>query len=93
MSEKTLNYVITNAEADLNAEAKNPDDVRLIVTGDIAVNGVVRKSHRVTFTVEATNRKGFSFKGNNDTRIVNVTLPSKRTGRPRRTGTNLDLKF
>lgn len=92
MAEKSLHYVITDAELALY-EVKKPDDVRLVITGDIEVNGTARKSKRVTFTLAATKREGFTLSGDNATRTVNVTLPSERTGRPRRSGTNLEIKL
>lgn len=89
-AERLIRYVIKNAEAKVNPDAKAPGDVRLIVTGAISTNGKPRKTDRASFTLAQTQRKGFVFSPTNSTRTVEITLPSTKAGRKPMQGTDLE---
>lgn len=88
--QKLIRYIVTNAEGKRNADAKDPEDVRVSIVGTITANGKDRKTGRLNLTVEQMSRKGFSMKPDNDNRTVEITLPSNRAGRKALSGTNLN---
>jgi hypothetical protein len=94
----TITYRISNAEQDDRRKtAKKDSDPVLILTGTIATSrdgGKTfdpRKTERLVITRAMAKRDGFSVKSDNAKRVVTVNLPSEKTGRKRKTGTNLDI--
>lgn len=94
-NDNKLVYVIRNAETDQKIPKSEytqhePTDIVLTVTGDITRNGVAI-GKRINFTVaQATTNGGIKYAVTDEaTRTVTITRQTQRTGRPRKTGTNL----
>lgn len=88
---ENLVHVIRNLEAqDLREKAGNdPNAAAMILSGDITTNGEPRKTSRLVITNAMRNRPGFGIVADPKARTATVTIPSERTGRRRKTGTDL----